>query len=377
MKSKKLVLLAILVAGICLPGLTSCGSEDLVFFNWGEYIDLDIISDFEAQEGVNVKMLTFDTNESMIDKMEASTYDVVVPSDYAIEELAVKGDLQTLDMSKFENYSTDKLVPSLKSALDNLAKDEGTEEGFNMLDYAVPYTWGEVGLIYDSSVISTEEIETAGWEVLRTAKNADGSDRQVCLYDAAKDVYSMALSATGHNFVDSSETELADATSWLKTLKTNIGDNLSFKTDEILDEMPAHKYDICLDYSGDAIYSIMEEEDPISPLKFYIPDAVEGSDTRTNIYSDALCITKECQNTELAYKFIDYLTTHEVAKTNTEWIGYTTPINSVYEEVTAEGGYFESCKEAYEVNATDKDHFYRYNSDLKMTLEDLWLKEIR
>lgn len=374
MKSKKIILLAALLGGIALPSLTSCGTSDLVFFNWGEYIDTDLIEQFEEEEGVNVKMLTFDTNETMVEKLESSTYDVVVPSDYAIEELVSKEQLIELDQSKFTNYSEDKLVPSLKDSLDNLAEGD---DGFDLLKYAVPYTWGEVGLIYDSSVISEEEIQQQGWEALRTAKNEDGSDRKVCIYDAARDAYSIALAASGHNFVNPTEEQLSDATDWLLTMTDNLGDNISFKTDEILDEMPDHKYDICLDYSGDAIYSIMNELDPVSPLKFYIPDAVEGSDTRTNIYSDALCITKDCQNVDLAYKFIDFLCTTEAATANTEWIGYTTPLNEVYENVTSEGGYYEDVADVYKVNSTEKDHFYRYDSELKSTINDLWNANIR
>lgn len=374
MKAKKILILSALLGGIVLPSITSCGTTDLVFFNWGEYIDTDLIKQFEEQEGVNIKLLTFDTNETMVEKLESSSYDLVVPSDYAIEELAEEDQLLELDMSKFSNYSEDKLVPSLKSALDNLASGD---DGFDLLKYAVPYTWGEVGLIYDSSVISEEEIASEGWDALITAKNADGSDRKVCVYDAARDVYSIALSATGNNFVDPTDEQLDEATTWLKTMTDNLGDNLFFKTDEILDEMPEHKYDICLDYSGDAIYSIMNEADPISPLKFYIPDAVEGSDTRTNIYTDALCITKNCQNVDLAYKFIDFLCTTEAATANTEWIGYTTPLEEVYENVTSEGGAYADVADAYKVNATDKDHFYRYNAELKAKITDLWNENIR
>jgi spermidine/putrescine-binding protein len=378
MKSKKLVLLAALLGGLVLPSLSSCGTTDLVFFNWGEYIDTDLIDQFEEEEGVSIKLLTYDTNETMIEKLESSTYDLVVPSDYAIEELASNDQLLELDLTKFSTYSKDILVPSLKTALDNLAEtDDDGNEGFDLLDYAVPYTWGQVGLIYDSSVISEEEMELEGWEALRTAQNSDGSDRKVCVYDAARDVYSMALSACGYSFVDPTDEQLDDATDWLLEMSDTLGNNLSFKTEEILDEMPEHKYDVCLTYSGDAIYSIMNEQDPVSPLKLFIPDAVEGSDTRTNIYTDAMCITKDCQNVDLAYKFIDFLCTTEAATANTEWIGYTTPIEEVYESVTSEGGAYEDVADAYKVNASDKDHFYRYNAELKSNITSLWNENIR
>jgi|LAHS01.1.fsa_nt_gb spermidine/putrescine-binding protein len=392
---KKNLFVAVAVSVLAVSSLAACGAtggdstsevtdspfkgQTLEFFNWGEYIDntqeTNVITPFEKKYGCKINLSTFDTNESMLTKLETTAYDVLVPSDYAVEQLAVQNKLQSLDYSKFKTYSKDKLVPSLKEDLENLAKDVNNVKGFDLMNYAVPYTWGMVGLIYDSSVISDDEIKRDGWNALKQAKNADGSQRKVCLYDASRDVYSVALAANGLDFVNPNDDQISTATTWLKEV-VNSGAKVSFSTEEILDDMPNHKYDICLDYSGDAAYSITNEVDPKSPLKYYVPDAQPGANVRTNIYTDALCITSTCKNVDLAYAWIDYLCQNDVAAKNTEYIGYTTPLNEVYEAETGEGGYFASIGDAYKITATDGDHFYRYNAELKAKLDALWTSQI-
>jgi spermidine/putrescine-binding protein len=382
---KKTILPAVAVFSCLLAicPLSSCSSSaDLTFFNWGEYIDNSLITRFEKENNCRVSYdSTFDSNEKMLVKLESTSFDIVVPSDYAIEELASKNKIQTLDMTKFSSYSTDKLVPSFKTQLDDLKADKGTKAGFDLLKYAVPYTMGEIGLIYDSAKISEEEIKQEGWEAVRTAKNKDGSDRKVCIYDASRDIYSMALSAVGYDFVDPTDNEIAKATEWLKGMKSAIPQgNLSFLTEEILTEMPKHSFDVCLDYSGDALYSIMNEEGDNKTLNFIVPDPVNATaPARTNVFTDALCITNSCTGShlDLAYKFIDFLCQEDVAAQNTEYIGYTTPIKSAYDAVLGTGGCYADYQVAYGLDIQSKDHFYRYNEALKNNLEDLWNREIR
>ncbi len=367
MNKKLSVALVSLMSFVSVGSLSSCG-DSLVFFNWGAYIDPEVISDFTSETGIKVKMENFQDNEAMITKVQNSSYDVVVPSDYAIEEMAQNNMIKELDLSKFSNYSEDRLISSFNGSLDSLKSD-----GFDMLKYAVPYTWGEVGLIYDSSKISEDEIKEEGWEALRTKTNKDGSARKVCLYDESRDVYSVAMAANGINFVNPTTDQLSTATSWLNQMKTTLGDNLSFGTDDILDSMPNHQYDIVMDYSGDAFYCISNEADNRSDIKFYIPDAKEGSDTRTNIFTDALVITSNCKHEEWAYQFIDFLSKKENAVRDTNYIGYVTPFQDAFDEVTGEGGDFENVDAYKNIEANSKDHFYRYDATLKATLENMYV----
>jgi spermidine/putrescine-binding protein len=367
---KKNILAAVSILSVL--SLASCGEPTLSIFNWGAYLSKDVQSDFEKANSCNIKQQIFETNESMIQKLENTSYDIVVPSDYAVEELAAKGKIVPLDQTKFSAYSPDKLVPAFKSRLDELKAS-----GFDLLKYAVPYTWGEVGIIYDSSVISEAEIKKDGWEAMRKTTNADGTKRKACVYNAARDIYSIALSACGYDFVSPTDDQIAKATDWLVGMKNAFdSDHLAFRGDEILDEMPAHYYDICLTYSGDAIWSIQTEQGGKHNLKFYIPDPVNGADVRTNIYTDCLCITSDCANVDLAYKFMDYVCQPEAAELNTADIGYETPIAEAYDAVTSEGGYYADVADTYRLTPISQDHFYRYNDALKSKLEELWAKNI-
>lgn len=370
MKKRMLPLASALVLVAC----TSCGAPKLSLYTWGNYIAPEVLSAFEKDSGYNVNKSVFETNEEMLLKLADTSFDIVCPSDYAIEELAKEGKLLELDQTKFKNYKKDSsLVPTFKADLDALAS--GTD-GFDLLKYAVPYTFGEVGIIYDSSKISEDEIKTEGWEALRTAKNKDSTDRKVCLYDASRDAFSIALSALGYDFVNPTDDQIAGATNWLKELKTRIGSNFYLEQDQILDDMAAHKFDICMTYSGDAVYCMQTEVDSRHDLRFYIPDPIQGSSIRTNLYTDALCIPKDCANVDKAYEFIDAMCLKENAMANTEYIGYTTPIAEAYNAELAAGGAMVDYAQAFAVNPTAQDHFYRANEKLRTHLEEIWVSQI-
>lgn len=369
----------------CCP-LTSCGSYDLVVFNWGEYIEMDRVREFERLNNVKINYLTYDSNENLLAKLETTHFDVAFPSDYAIEELAVRDMIQPLDYSKITNFNPDTdLVPSLKASLDNLKADVLGKEGFDLLKYAIPYTWGEIGILYDTTKISLEELERDGWEALRKTYNSDGSKRKAVVYDAARDIFSVALVANGLDINNVSDEEIEIATTWLQGQKKNLKNTLSYKTEEILDDMPNLKYDICFTYVGDAIYAMSTVEDEngeidYDRLNFYIPDKLEGAPTRTNIYVDAIAISKKTKNEELAYKFVDFMQEHDVAYDNSLYNGYTSPLNTIYEEITSEYSEYEEAegcyyaiRDAYRVSADVSDKFYRYDSKLKNKLEEAWI----
>ena len=194
MKKRNLLFLALPILSL-LP-TTSCATYSLVVFNWGEYIDMDRVRQFEDEHNCRINYITADSNENLLSKLDTTYFDICFPSEYAIEELAKKDMIRPIDYSRIPNLNIEEdLVPSLKSALDNLKQDTLGKEGFDLLKYAIPYTWGLIGLLYDTTKISPEEIEADGWEALRKTKNADGTDRKVVMYDTARDVLSVALVA--------------------------------------------------------------------------------------------------------------------------------------------------------------------------------------
>lgn len=428
MRSSKIIktLAASLLLGPTVSSISSCSSYDLVVFNWGEYIDLDALYAFEDTYGVKVKYLTFDSNETMIKKLEGGTrYDVIFPSDYAVEEMVAKDLIEPLSSYDFQYYKEENLVPILKNALDKL-KNEGTcttvdgqyvswtreqfeqdtdnkysefKEGFDMLEYAVPYTFGQIGILYNKDKISKEEIERDGYDALKAEKNADGSDRQVVLYDSSKDIVSMAMLATGHDFQYESQKAMDDARAWLTDLFQKKNDNLAIKADEILDDIPNGYYDIAFTFSGDAIYCINAtlDENGQSNWDFYVPEAKgENNNVRTNIYADTMVVMKNSPAKDLAFKFIDFMSSHDASYLNTVYIGYTSTRNDVYEEIsnTPEStpcdhhdidaladsenhitGLYNNVP-AYRLFAEPEgqvDKFYRYDPEYKLKVEELYL----
>lgn len=381
MKKRNLLFLALPILSL-LP-TTSCATYSLVVFNWGEYIDMDRVRQFEDEHNCRINYITADSNENLLSKLDTTYFDICFPSEYAIEELAKKDMIRPIDYSRIPNLNIEEdLVPSLKSALDNLKQDTLGKEGFDLLKYAIPYTWGLIGLLYDTTKISPEEIEADGWEALRKTKNADGTDRKVVMYDTARDVLSVALVAQGKDFVEVSDEDLELGVNWLKG-QTKTINTLAYKTEEILDDMPNKKYDICFTYIGDAIYSMTsvlddEGENDYEHYAFYIPESI--GPTRSDIYVDAMCMAKNSKNEELAYEFLNFMNEHDVLYDNSIYTGYTSPIQTIYDEITSEyseyeegPGSFYDVADTYRIVATDKDRFYRYDTELKTKLEEAWI----
>lgn len=373
--NKKLSLLAVTIAAVSTLSFSSCSSakETITFFNWGEYIGEDTLNEFEKETGIRVKMQTFNDNQNMLSKLENTNYDVVCPSDYAIEELYSKGKLEKLDKSKFVNYSESRLIPQFKANMAALAND--TNKPFPILDYAIPYTWGETGILYDSSKISEATLEEKGWDIF-----LDPSYK-VALYSESRDVYSMALTALGYDFVNPTSQQIQEADAWLRRMNLS---KVAFVTDEINTEMADHKYDVVFIYSGQAFFCMQNETGNRSDLKFYIPDSVKDT-VRTNIFTDALVITKNSQHKEAAYKFIDFMCRKDIATANMDYIGYVTPFSDVMDILTGSSnnaedkespyyGDFEDIADQYNLVPDSLDHFYRYNSELKETLENYFTR---
>ena len=147
---KKLVVLFIALSLFTLPAL-SLADEILNVYNWGEYIDKQVITNFEKEYGVRVNYSLFSSNEEMYTKLlSGASYDVLVPSDYMIERLIKEDKLQPLDRSVVDN------LDNLAAGVQNLDYDPDNT-------YSVPYLWQTVGIVYDKTRIDPEDIEAQGY----------------------------------------------------------------------------------------------------------------------------------------------------------------------------------------------------------------------
>lgn len=350
-------LILIFIMLITATSCTSNTSGDLNIYNVGEYIDMDLVEEFEELYDVKVNYTTFDSNETAITKMQSESYDVVVLSDYAVEQAKENDLIIPLDWSKID-FDTDLLVSDLKEILSDL---KNGENGFDMLAYSVPYFFGNVGICYDKNKVDEKDVEE-GWNILHNSKY----NGKVAYYDSSRDGFMAAYKQLGYSMNSTSLTETEEAFNWIKEIRQQV--NCAFKTDELLSEMPDGKYAISLMYSGDAVYSMMEQNDDVD-LDFYVPE------TGTNVFCDGMVIPKSRKNEDLAYKFISFMCEEENAKRNSIYVGYSSVIESVYYNLMEEDEEFYDYKDYYKVTYNKGyDEIFRYNPQMTVLLNDYWIK---
>lgn len=346
----KKILVSILALALVF-GLTGCKKEEekkqeLYVFNWGEYIDEVNISKFEKQYNCKVYYKTFDSNEEMYTAIVGGDkYDIVVPSDYMVERLIRENMIQKIDLSKITNF-------------ENLAEGVRHRDYDPNHEYSIPYFQGSFGIIYDTTKVELSELEEKGWSILIDPKYVD----EVYMYNADRDNFLPAMKALGISLNTDSDEDIQRAYEWLVKQKQTI--HPGYITDEINDLMANGEKTLAAGYSGAAVEIISNNED----MGFFEP--LEG----TNIWSDAMCIMKDCQNVELAHAWINFCLEPEVAKANSIFVGYTSSVQSVIDELTAEDGEFYGIDAYLPRVGYDKDEEYHDNNALKTKLGELWTK---
>ncbi len=321
------------------------GSDTLKVYNVGEYIDTMIISDFEHEYGVKIIYEVFDSNEMMYTKLQSGdSYDILVPSDYMIQRLIGEGALQELDLSLIPN------LENLTEEVKNLPFDPEHK-------YSVPYFWGSVGIVYNKNVVDQADLEE-GWEVLRNPKYAG----KIYMYDSERDAFMVAFKALGYSMNTQSEQEIQDAYNWLMEQRQTM--EPVYVADEVIDGMINGNKDMAVVYSGDAATILMENEE----MGFYQP--MEG----TNQWVDCMVIPANAENPKLAHEFINYLLDYDIAYTNSEWVGYTSPHKDVLVDLSSMGGYFEGNEAYVPRQGYEMDEVFEDNQVLKERLTQLWIK---
>lgn len=346
------------VAGVVVVGLVaslfglnkSAGSQPyagqtLHVYNWGEYTGENIISGFEELTGAKVIMDNFDSNEQMYIKVaNGDAYDVLVPSDYMIQRM-----MQEKMLQKLEPETRKECLGELVNAIKGLPYDPKNE-------YSIPYFWGTVGIVYDKTKVSEEDLEKDGWDIFLDQKFKG----DIYLYDSERDSFMMALKALGYSMNTTSQDELNDAYNWLIQCVQTMDPEIV--TDEIIDNMAQARKALGLIYSGDAAYVMSENEN----MGFYMPKS------GTNLWSDAMVIPKNAKNPKLANEFIRYITSYDAAMDNSSYVGYTSPNKEVTEELGGKGGDYDGIN-AYTPRAGyDKDEVFQYDETTRKIIADLW-----
>ncbi|MDY4770812.1 MAG: extracellular solute-binding protein [Lachnospiraceae bacterium] len=270
--------------------------EQVIVYNWGEYIDPDVIPMFEEETGISVIYEEFETNEIMYPKIKsgAIAYDVVCPSDYMIERM-VREDL--LAEINWDN------VPNIKNIDPTYMDQSKSFDPDNA--YSVPYCFGTVGILYNKTMVD-EPIDS--WNVLWDPKYTDN----ILMQDSVRDAFAVALKRKGYSLNSTDVNELEEATADLIEQKPLVQ---AYVIDQVRDKMIGNEAAIGVIYSGEAIYTQWENEN----LEYVIPK--EGS----NVWIDSWVIPKNAQNKENGEKFINFLCRPDIALMNFEYITYSTP----------------------------------------------------
>lgn len=278
----------------------------LAVFNWGEYISngedggLDVIAAFEEEYGCTVQYDLFSTNEEMYTKLKSGSanYDIVIPSDYMISRMIKEDMLEKLD---FNN------IPNAEFIMDRFKQTSYDPTG----EYTVPYTWGTVGLIYNTTMV---EEAPDSWAALWDERYKG----DILMFLNSRDAFGIAQKLLGYSQNTTDEAELLACADKLKEQKKVLQ---TYVMDEIFDKMEIGEAALAPYYAGDALTMIDENPD----LAFVLPK--EGS----NLFIDAMCVIKGSKNKELAENFIDYMCEPEIGKANIEYINYSTPLQTVYD----------------------------------------------
>lgn len=307
----------------------------------GEYVGENYISGFEELTGATVVADNFDSNEQMYIKVaNGDSYDVLIPSDYMIERLIQEDRLQKLDKTKLETAMSLLVDETL-----NLNYDPGNE-------YSVPYFWGTVGIVYDKTKVSEQDLEKEGFNIFLDPKYKG----QIYLYDSERDSFMMALKALGYSMNTKDENQINEAYNWLLECVRTMDPEIV--TDEIIDNMAQSRKALGLIYSGDAAYVMSENEN----MGYYLPK--EGS----NLWCDAMVIPKNARNVELATAFIEYTCQYEAAYDNSSYVGYTSPNQEVMDELAESD--FAGINAYIPRTGYGKDEVFEFDENVRKIIAD-------
>jgi spermidine/putrescine transport system substrate-binding protein len=312
--------------------MSSCSDETAVLnvYNWGQYISdgsegsLDVNAAFEEwyekTHGVKIKVnySTYASNEDMYAKLknDAASYDVIIPSDYMIEQLIAEDMLEKLDYKNIPNFQ--------------YIADEYKVGGYDPTgEYTVPYTYGMVGVIYDSEVVKDTP---TSWNLLWDPAYKG----QILTFNNPRDAFGTAMYKLGIDVNTTNKDDWKKAYDALESQKELIQ---GYVMDEIFNKMKNGSAAIAPYYAGDFFTMYADN----SKLAFYYP--TEG----TNVFVDAMCVPKGSQNKKIAEEYINFMLSEEAAVANAEYICYASPNTLVRENE----GYKETLQElhpdAYEI----------------------------
>lgn len=297
---KKWLCMCALGAALVLSGCGKSNENVLTVFNYGEYMDPEVIQMFEEETGIQVKYEEAITPEEMYTKYisGAIKYDLLCTSDYMVDRLIREGEAQQVDFSSME------YTDNIGQRYWDFAKAYDPDNS-----YSLPYFWGTVGILYDSTKVKGP---VDSWEVLFNGEYAG----DFIMQNSMRDAYMVALKYLGYSLNTTDEAQIREAHALLMEQKPDVQ---AYLVDEARDEVVVGNATMAVIYSGEAYLGHEYNEN----LRYVVPK--EGS----NVWLDSWVVTKNCANPENAAKFLDFLCREDVAAKNFEYIYYSTPNEAV------------------------------------------------
>lgn len=294
-----LLLVAVLAGGgafYYFAGAKDAGSEKLIVYNWGDYVDPKTIELFEEETGISVTYEEYETNEIMYPKIlsGAIAYDVVCPSDYMIQRMIENDLLAKLNLDN---------IPNIKN-MDSIYMEQSRSFDPDNA-YSVPYCVGTVGILYNKTMVH-EPVDS--WDILWDSKYADS----ILMQDSVRDAFAVALKRRGYSLNSSKVDQLIQAKDDLIAQKPLVQ---AYVVDQVRDKMIGNEAALGVIYSGEAGYTKRENPN----LEYVIPK--EGS----NVWIDSWVIPKNSKNKENAEKFMNFMCRPDIALMNFEYLTYATP----------------------------------------------------
>lgn len=381
---RRMKLLSALIALIMIVSLAGCGGSEgpdgkgkskLYVYNWGEFMSResdswnfygtdyelsDVIADFEdAYPQYDVEYRTFDDNEMMYAQLATVSYDVIFPSEYMITRLMREDKLQPLDMSKLPNVAQ-YMDPLLK----DVAWSPDAEENKALFDYAVPYLYCTVGMIYNQ-----DEIEKpAGsdpkdvWAPLFDSANKN----RIGMYNSMRESIGVGLNYLGYSMNTLDQAELDEVMELLIRQRQEVAPILGI--DELKDKFVSGELSAGVAWSGDHVVIQQRLQDAgLDPdvFQFILP---RGS----NISVDMMAIPSTAKNVEGAHDFINFMYETEVAVKNAVYVGYSSPHLQAVAELPAAVTENESYYPGPELIATLET--YNSTPEIDRTYDNLWVQ---
>lgn len=332
----------VLVAVLAMSMIACQKEENVVYvYNWGDYIDTNILEKFEEETGIKVVYEMYETNELMYTKLKngGNRYDVCIPSDYMITKMIDEDMIQKLDFSKIDLYD------NIGQAYKNQAFDPDNA-------YSVPYFFGTNGILYNTDMVK-EDVDS--WNILWD----ENYKNQILMNNSQRDSIMVALKLLGYSMNTTNQNELDEAKELLLQQRDLV---LAYVVDNGKDMMLNEEAAFLVTWNGDAIQMMSEKDN----LAYAIPK--EGS----NVWIDSMVVPKNADNVDNAHKFINFMLRPDIAFLNTDYVGYSTPNIKAFEMLDEE---MQLNKVAYpDLNTLEHMEVFIDLGDAIKLYNDLWLE---